>query len=136
MITLHDLEEAIAECQGERNPNANTCIKLAAFYTIRNEMFPNTTPEAIQAPTQGDVARLSINTRSGYSGDSDRSRQSEQAEPITESVIDYNSGSEFSEAIDGMDALEVWPIIDELMSVIQATNIRLYNGVMRKIEQL
>lgn len=136
MITLHDLEEAIAECQGERNPNANTCIKLAAFYTIRNEMFPNTTPEATQAPTQGDVARSSINTRSGYSGDTGRSRQSEQAEPITESVIDYNSGTEFSEAIDGMDALEVWPIIDELMSVIQATNIRLYNGVMRKIEQL
>ena len=136
MITLHDLDEAIAECQGERNPNANTCIKLAAFYTIRNEMFPNTTPEAIQAPTQGDVERSGINTRSGYSGDSGRSRQSEQAEPITENVIDYNSGTEFSEAIDGMDALEVWPIIDELMSVIQATNIRLYNGVMRKIEQL
>jgi hypothetical protein len=109
---------------------------LAAFYTIRNEMFPSTTPEATQAPTQGDVARSSINTRSGYSGDTGRSRQSEQAEPITESVIDYNSGTEFSEAIDGMDALEVWPIMDELMSVIQATNIRLYNGVMRKIDQL
>ena len=132
MITLHDLDEAIAECQGERNPNANTCIKLAAYYTIRNEMFPDK-PES---PTQGAEVMPSINTRSGYSGDTDRSRQSEQAEPITESVIDYNSGSEFSEAIDGMDALEVWPIIDELMSVIQATNIRLYNGVMRKIEQL
>lgn len=136
MITLHDLEEAIAECQGDRNPNANTCIKLAAFYTIRNEMFPSTTPEATQAPTQGDVARSSINTRSGYSGDTDRSRQSEQAETQSERYIEYNSGSEFSEAIDGMDALEVWPIIDELMTVLQATNIRLYNGVMRKIEQL
>lgn len=77
-----------------------------------------------------------INTRSGYSGDTGRSRQSEQAETQSERYIEYNSGSEFSEAIDGMDALEVWPIIDELMSVIQATNIRLYNGVMRKIEQL
>ncbi len=39
MITERDLEQAIAECQGERNPNANTCIKLAAYYTIKNELF-------------------------------------------------------------------------------------------------
>ena len=34
MIREDDLREAIAECQGERNPNANTCIKLAAYYSI------------------------------------------------------------------------------------------------------
>lgn len=34
MITEKDLAEAIAECQGQRNPNASTCIKLAAYYTI------------------------------------------------------------------------------------------------------
>ena len=34
MITRRDLEEAIAKCQGQKNPNANTCIKLAAYYTI------------------------------------------------------------------------------------------------------
>lgn len=39
MIKREELDEAIAECQGERNPNANTCIKLAAYYTIRNEMY-------------------------------------------------------------------------------------------------
>lgn len=39
MITEKDLQEAIAECQGQRNPNANTCIKLAAFLTIQREMF-------------------------------------------------------------------------------------------------
>ena len=135
MITLYDLEEAIAECQGERNPNANTCIKLAAFYTIRKEMFPDNAqnaPEATQAHTQGAEAMPSINVRSGYSGDREPSEPSEQAE----TTIDYNSGTEFSEAIDGLHADEVWPIIDELMSVIQATNIRLYNGVMRKIDQL
>lgn len=26
--------EAIEKCQGQKNPNANTCIKLAAYYTI------------------------------------------------------------------------------------------------------
>ena len=41
MITEQDLREAIAECQGERNPNANTCMKLAAYYTILNNMMPS-----------------------------------------------------------------------------------------------
>lgn len=40
MITETQLQEAIAEMQGERHPDANTCIKLASYYTIRNEMFP------------------------------------------------------------------------------------------------
>lgn len=35
---IMDLRRAIAECQGERNPNAQTCIKLAAYYTILNQM--------------------------------------------------------------------------------------------------
>ena len=40
MITEQDLLSAIAECQGERNPNANTCIKLAAYYTILDNIRP------------------------------------------------------------------------------------------------
>ena len=38
MIKKDDLYEAIAECNGERNPNASTCIRLAAFYTILDHM--------------------------------------------------------------------------------------------------
>lgn len=38
MIRESELREAIAECQGERNPDAKTCIKLAAYYTILNNM--------------------------------------------------------------------------------------------------
>lgn len=34
MITRKDLLEAIEKCQGQKNPNASTCIKLAAYYTI------------------------------------------------------------------------------------------------------
>lgn len=40
MITKDDLKAAIAECQGERNPNAQTCMKLAAYYTILREIEP------------------------------------------------------------------------------------------------
>lgn len=34
MITRRDLLEAIEKCQGQKNPNANTCVKLAAYYVI------------------------------------------------------------------------------------------------------
>lgn len=39
MIKEDDLLDAIKECQREKNPNANTCIKLAAYYTIHREMY-------------------------------------------------------------------------------------------------
>ena len=111
MITEKDLCEAIAECQGARNPDANTCIKLAAFYIIKNEMYGQ------QEETSPSLPAYSY------------SAASEQVE----TVIDYYSDTEFSEAIDGRQAADIWPIIDELMSVLQATNPRLYAGVMRKI---
>lgn len=38
MITKQALLEAIAECQGERDPDARTCRNLASFYTILDHM--------------------------------------------------------------------------------------------------
>lgn len=49
MITEKDLREAIAECQGERKPNANTCIKLAAYYTILENINVDQAPATRQA---------------------------------------------------------------------------------------
>lgn len=34
MIREDELREAIAECEGERSPRANTCLKLMAFYYL------------------------------------------------------------------------------------------------------
>ena len=110
MITEKDLCEAIAECQGARNPDANTCIKLAAFYIIKNEMY-------------GQQEESSVLPAYSYSAPPEQ----------VETTIDYYSDTEFSETIDGRQAADIWPIIDELMSVLQATNPRLYAGVMRKI---
>lgn len=41
MITEKDLLDAIEECKHVNNPNSNTCIKLAAFYTIKDHLYPN-----------------------------------------------------------------------------------------------
>lgn len=38
MISERDLQEAIADCHGVKNPNANTCLKLAAYYTIMDHI--------------------------------------------------------------------------------------------------
>ena len=50
MIREQDLLDAIAECQGERNPNANTCIKLAAYYTILDHIKPKAETYSFAAP--------------------------------------------------------------------------------------
>ena len=105
MITEHDLEQAIAECQGERNPNANTCIKLAAFYTIKNELYGERTP--------------SLPSYSYATGP----------------TIDYSSDTEFSQIINGKDPSKVWPVMDELMSTILALMPRLYDGVMKRLQE-
>lgn len=111
MITERDLEEAILECRGQRNPSASTCIKLAAFLTIQRELYGK--GEEIQQPEPS------------YS----------YAPPEVADEVTYDSGSTFSDAIRGRHQDDIWPIMDELMSVLQATNPRLFNGVMRKLEQ-
>lgn len=109
MITEQDLQAAIAECQGVRSPTASTCIKLAAFYTIQDRLYGN--KEKVEA---------------GYSFSS---------KPDVRQVdeISYMSDTDFSRLIYGKDQEEVWPVIDELMTVLEATNPRLYDGVMRKL---
>ena len=105
MITKHDLESAIAECQGKRNPGARDCIMLAAFYTIRREMF-------------GEEAELP-----SYS----------YAPAPNRNIIGIDSGSEFARAIDGRDFDEILPVIDELMETLQIIQPRLYSAVMNKL---
>ena len=108
MITERDLQEAIAECEGQRNPNANTCIKLAAFYTIRNQMFG-------EPPIEQTVR--------GYSGS--------MSAPTTD--IDYDSGTEFSDVMKGKDLSRVMPVLDELVTTVQALHPRMYKSFIDKI---
>ena len=55
MITEKDLQEAIAECEGQRHPNASTCIKLAAFLIIREHMFGEPQSYSYAMPTPAHV---------------------------------------------------------------------------------
>lgn len=114
MITEHDLQEAILECQGQRNPTATTCIKLAAFLIIKRELYPEQDPEPFnELPPVYSYAN-----------------QPEPAETIT-----YDSGTEFSRLVDGQSVEDVLSVIDELMDVLHTINPRLYDGVMRKLDK-
>ena len=111
MITEKDLQEAIAECQGQRNPNANTCIKLAAFYTIRKELFGE----------EKEAGRPA-----GYS-------YLPAPQPSAEPLIRNDSDSDFARAIDGRRQDEIWPLMDEMMDTIHAIHPRLYKAVMDRL---
>lgn len=106
MIREDDLIEAIAECHGQKNPNANTCIKLAAYYIILNEM------------TKKDEAPVL-----GYSY--------EAAEPQT-----YESATEFGQIVPEKEPLKVMELMDEIMTTIKIYNPRLYDMAIRKLTAL
>ena len=111
MITEQDLQAAIAECQGRRNPDAATCIKLAAFYTIKDHLFPETSE------------KLGYGTQEQYS-----------FAPAPEAdTVQIRSGSEFADLVNGKSPEDVWPVIDELMDTPRMIQPRLYDAVMQKL---
>ena len=101
MIREEDLQEAIAECQGQRNPNASTCMKLASYYIIQDHM-----------KKEEPMPQYSF--------------------AMPDEAV-YDSGTEFSDRIKGMDTNRVLAVMDELMTTLSVVNPRLYEGVMRKL---
>lgn len=114
MITEQDLKEAIAECQGTRNPTASTCIKLAAFLTIQRELYGQQNNEGV-AQVYASVPAVA----GDYSYDNGP----------------YVSDTEFGKEIDGMDQESVMEVMDELMSTLQVVQPRIYASVMRKLRE-
>lgn len=111
MITERDLDEAIAECMGQRNPDASTCIKLASFLIIRHHLFPDDGPEDGFKALEGHshaVGNKSIG-------------------------VAYDSGTELSEAAQGLTMDEVMPVFDELMDAVRVFNSSLYNATLRRL---
>lgn len=108
MITIDDLKAAIAECEGERNPNANTCMKLSAYYILLREK----------------------------QGKPDTSGYSSAPAPSVSETVDYYSETEFGRLVQDKPVKAVMSVMDELISVLSAIQPRLYNGVMRKLHDI
>ena len=110
MITEKDLQEAIAECQGERNPNSQTCIKLASFYTIRDHLYPQDIEQPEPVPSYSFASN-------------------------DDSLIEYEGQSEFFQQAYGKPQDEICKIVDELMVTLQIVNPALYAAVMRRVAE-
>lgn len=120
MITEQDLREAIAECQGIRNPSANTAIKLAAFLTIQRELFGDQqNPPSIERNASYSYAAEPLNL---------------QKQNVNADTVGSYGNSDFLEAISGKPQDEMWAVMDDLMDTLKMVNQRVYDGVMRKIK--
>ena len=108
MITEKELLEGIAECHGQRNPNANTCVKLASFYTILDHISEKEEEKQAQLPAPVY----------SYSTGSEK----------------YMSDTEFGYIIQDMYEYDVLEIMDELMSTLSVIEPRLYASVIRKLK--
>lgn len=115
MITEKDLQEAIAECQGVRNPNASTCLKLASCLTIQRELF---------GKKNEDISQV-YSPKYLYDVPSGR-----------EKLIEYSAETEFAEIINGMEQDEVLAIMDELMTTLQMVQPKIYAYVMRRLKDI
>lgn len=110
MINEKDILDAIAECQGVRNPSASTCIKLASYYTILDKIKKESENDDIP-----DYSYYVPNT-------------------IEDQTVSYESKSEFFQIANGQNIDRVWNVIDDLMNALQILNPKLYKNVLRKLE--
>lgn len=112
MITEQDLNAAIAECMGEREPNANTCIKLAAYITIKNELYGKA-DNTYQAMPFASFSSAPAPARD---------------------VVRIDSTTDFARAINGKSTAEAWAMIDDLVSTLGAIYPRLYHTFMNRLQ--
>ena len=98
------MDKAISECQGQRNPTATTCIKLAAYLTIKRELY------GFPAEPMG-----------GYSF-------------ATPDVISTSGGSEFLNAVQGRKIDDILPTVNELVETLRLVQPHLYGAFMGKLE--
>ena len=120
MITLPEIDAAIAECIGKRNPDANTVRTLAALYTIKEHLYP--------AEPVGNSERLgrAENALSNYSF-----APASDQKPY---AISLSSDTDFARVIEGRDPEEIMPLMDEAMSLLASVYPACYDAIMRKLQ--
>ena len=111
MITLPEIDAAIAECIGKRNPDANTVRTLAALYTIKEHLFP-------------DVERPEPPAAYSFAAPPDQ-------KPYE---ISLRSGIDFARVIEGRSPDEIMPLMDEAMSLLSSVYPACYDAIMKKLE--
>ena len=109
MIREEDLREAIAECEGVRNPSASTCIKLASYYAILDRRHGRSDPKQEQNQSQYSYA--------------------------SRSEIPFGS-SAFSKMVEDKGIESCYPIIEETIDALAVLVPKLHQAMMRKLDSL
>ena len=85
MISEQALQEAIAECQGQRNPTRDTCMMLAAFYTIQDHLYPVPSYSFASPPERAE--QVSYTSGSEFS-EAIRGRDVNDVLPVLDEMMD------------------------------------------------
>ena len=117
MLDEREIDAAIAELE-YRESSFSNYAKLANLYTIKNQM-------------QGNSLQQFINS---YAGASYERAYSSAAAPEAADV--GSNDSRFLKAVAGKEGKAAWAVMDELMDTLQVVNPRVYESVMRKINNL
>ena len=120
MITEPEIEAAIAECVGKRNPDANTVRTLAALYTIKEHLYPAEPFEKFEQLERAE------NAHSNYSFAS-----APDQKPYT---ISLSSDTDFARVVEGRDPEEIMPLMDEAMSLLASVYPACYDAIMHKLQ--
>lgn len=123
MIHKQELTDAIAEMHGERNPDANTCLKLAAYYIIQDHMYPepgadHPEDKEMRPPAPADL-RQDGYSHAGRPG----------------GVVAAMGDTEFFQAIGGKPVPDVLAVMDDLMTALKQTYPRLYAATIRRLSE-
>ena len=108
-IQRQELLDAIDELQHDKH-TLQTCEKLAAVYTVLNNMYPAYPEEEREA-----------SYIKGYSSTHGK-----------ETIGDYGD-SDFLRAIAGKNSETMWRLMDEAMEILAISNPRLYDHIMSRI---
>lgn len=117
MIHAQELEDAIAQMRGDPNPNANTCMKLAAYYVIQDHMFPDKAEPEEKAQTALPSAPA------GYTYAAGRDEE-----------VPAMGDTEFLQTITGRSMSAVLAVMDDCMTALKNTYPRLYHATIRRLQ--
>lgn len=111
MLDEREIRKEIARLEYEESSYPNYA-KLADLYAIRREM---------RGGSGEPLSPYSVATSS---------------EPAAQYAVGQYGDSDFLLAVSGKDPGKVWPIIDELMDTLAMVNKKVYDSVLRKIQNM
>jgi hypothetical protein len=113
LITEKDIDEMIAKYQGKKDITSDECVKLSAFYILKNALYPEVANDI-------NVLNKSVPQYSYATA---------PEQPT------YDSGTEFSNAIQGMDINDILYVFDDLMKATYVYNQPLYKATLRNLRE-